>query len=203
MSNTATASSIRQQILAKLYPLIMKMGSWFGMRASIKMHTQKLPPPVDPYPLPIQLNTGTPLNLQHYRGKKILVVNTASNCGYTAQYAELQELYAGFQEKLAVIGFPSNDFKNQELGSDDEIQQFCQVNYGVQFPMSKKSTVTKGAYQHPVFQWLSDPAKNGWCDQEPEWNFSKYLLDEEGRLTHYFAPGISPADKRLLTAVNG
>lgn len=93
-----------------------------------------------------------------------------------------------------------NQFKEQEKGSDQDIASFCQVNYGVTFPLFQKADV-KGINQHPVYQWLSNPAKNGWNKQEPVWNFSKYLIDEEGRLTHYMDPSVSPLDPRLIKAI--
>jgi len=136
-----------------------------------------------------------------YKVKKVLIVNTASDCGYTAQYAELQSLYTQFGDRLIILGFPCNQFKEQEKGSDQDIASFCQVNYGVTFPLFQKSDVKKGLNQHPVYQWLTDSAKNGWNTQEPVWNFSKYLLDEEGRLTHYIDPSVSPLDPRLIKAI--
>jgi len=128
-------------------------------------------------------------------------VSAASDCGYTAQYAELQSLHTQFGDRLIILGFPCNQFKEQEKGSDQDIASFCQVNYGVTFPLFQKSDVKKGLNQHPVYQWLTDSAKNGWNTQEPVWNFSKYLLDEEGRLTHYIDPSVSPLDPRLIKAI--
>jgi glutathione peroxidase len=130
-----------------------------------------------------------------------LIVNTASDCGYTAQYAELQSLYTQFGDRLIILGFPCNQFKEQEKGNEQDIASFCQVNYGVTFPLFQKADVKKGINQHPVYQWLTDPAKNGWNKQEPVWNFSKYLIDEEGRLTHYMDPSVSPLDPRLIKAI--
>jgi glutathione peroxidase len=130
------------------------------------------------------------------------LVNTASNCGYTNQYEELQQLYEQYNNRLVILGFPSNDFKEQEKGNDDEIARFCKINYGVTFPLMKKSVVIKGAGQNPVFQWLSDAAQNGWNTKTPSWNFSKYLVNESGMLTHYFDPAISPLSKEVLAAIN-
>ena len=132
----------------------------------------------------------------------MLLVNTASDCGYTGQYDELQKLYEEYQNKLIVIGFPANDFKEQEKGSDEEIAQFCKINYGVTFPLIKKSSVIKGNSQNEVYQWLSNKNLNGWNDQQPTWNFSKYLINEEGALTNYFAPFISPLSKDVIAAIN-
>ena len=123
-----------------------------------------------------------------------MIVNTASECGYTAQYAELQQLYTKYADQLTIIGFPSNDFKEQEKGTDDEIAAFCKVNFGVTFPLAKKSSVLKGLGQNEVFQWLTMKEMNGWNEQQPTWNFSKYLIDEKGRLTHYFDPSVVPTE---------
>ena len=135
------------------------------------------------------------------KGKKVLLVNTASNCGYTSQYSELQELYEKYKGKLEIIGFPANDFKEQEKGSDEEIAQFCKVNFGVSFPLMKKSVVIKSTDQNPVFKWLSDSTQNGWNQKEPSWNFSKYLVDEKGVLTNYFDPSVSPLSEEVIKSI--
>jgi glutathione peroxidase len=153
------------------------------------------------YDLEVELNHPGKLPLVSLKGKKLLIVNTASDCGYTGQYAELQQLYEQYKNKLVILGFPSNDFKEQEKGSDEEIAQFCQVNYGVTFPLAKKSTVIPGPFQNPLFAWLSKKEENGWNDKGPSWNFSKYLLNEEGVLTHYFEPSVSPLSSEVVAAV--
>ncbi len=130
-----------------------------------------------------------------------MLVNTASDCGYTGQYDDLQKLSEKYKDRLVVIGFPANDFKEQEKGTDEEIAAFCKINFGVSFPLMKKSSVKKGPEQNPVFQWLTDPAKNGWSKQPPSWNFCKYLVDEEGRLTHYFASTIEPLSTHITSAL--
>ena len=154
------------------------------------------------YELNVRLNNNSPIDFNSLRGKKVLLVNTASNCGYTNQYAELEQLYEQNKERLVIIGFPANDFKEQEKGTDEEIAQFCQLNFGVTFPLAKKSSVVKSAQQHSVFQWLSRKELNGWNDREPNWNFSKYLVNEEGVLTHFFDPTVSPLSKEVLSAVH-
>lgn len=136
-----------------------------------------------------------------FKGKKILFVNTASDCGYTDQYDALQKLYEDNKDKLMIIGFPANDFKEQEKGTDEEIAQFCKINYGVTFPLVKKTSVIPGHDQHPVFQWLSDKTKNGWTNKKPSWNFSKYLVNEDGILTNYFDPSISPTSREVVAAI--
>lgn len=151
--------------------------------------------------LSIPLNNDSQLDFRQLKDKKVLIVNTASNCGYTNQYSELQELYQKFQEKLVVIGFPSNDFKEQEKGSDEEIASFCQINFGVSFPLAKKSVVIKSGEQNKVFEWLTHKDLNGWNNQPPSWNFTKYLVNENGFLTHYFDPAVSPLSTDMLKAI--
>ena len=142
------------------------------------------------------------LDLHQYKGKKILLVNTASDCGFTAQYDELEKLYQQYKDRLVIIAFPANDFKEQEKKDDPSIATFCKLNYGISFPLMQKSHVIKGAEQNAVFQWLSDAKLNGWCDQQPVWNFSKYLINEEGELTHFFAMTVSPLGKEVVGALS-
>lgn len=174
----------------------------FGRRSASLKNVGHVKPAVSFYDLEVVLNNHDTLKLSCMKGKKVLLVNTASDCGYTNQYAELQELQERFRDTLAVIGFPSNDFKEQEKGSDEEIAAFCHVNYDIRFPLAKKSAVT-GPEQNSVFRWLSDKRLNGWNTKSPGWNFSKYLVDEEGVLTNYFDPGISPLGREILQRVNG
>ena len=145
---------------------------------------------------------GQTIDFSKFKGKKVLIVNTASKCGYTPQYAELEQLHKAYGSKLVIVGFPANDFKAQEKGSNEQIASFCKKNYGVEFPIAAKASVVKGSNQHPVFAWLSDPAKNGWNKEAPAWNFSKYIIDEEGKLIGYFDPGVSPLGKDFLKALN-
>jgi glutathione peroxidase len=191
--------TFRQRILKLFYPLLMLFSKKRGKSAVVLKNEQNKKPVQSIYDLSVPLNNGRELKLKEYAGKKILLVNTASDCGFTDQYDDLQKLYTAYQKDLVVIGFPANDFKEQEKGNDEEIAQFCKLNYGISFPLSKKSVVIKSAGQNPVFRWLSDKSINGWNDQPPTWNFSKYLVNEEGVLTHYFAPGISPAEIFKLT----
>lgn len=191
----------RQQILKFIYPVLMKLGNWLGAKSTKMTNSNEVSPIRSIYDYSVQLNSGKEIKLDAYKGKKVLIVNTASNCGYTAQYEALQSVYEKFHSQLEIIAFPANDFKEQESGTDEEIAAFCKVNFGVSFPLVKKSQVVPGTDQHPVFHWLSTPGENGWCKQSPEWNFSKYLLNEQGVLTHYFAPGISPLDEVVLKAI--
>lgn len=130
-----------------------------------------------------------------------MLVNTASDCGYTAQYDDLQKLSEIYKDKLVILGFPSNDFGQQEKADDTTIKDFCKVNFGVTFPLMAKSTVRKRDTQNDVFNWLSDKNKNGWNDMAPTWNFCKYLVDENGNLTHFFEAAIEPGDERVLNAI--
>lgn len=193
--------TIRQKILKAAYPLLIKFGKLKGSSLQIT-NTENVSPPASFYNLQVQLNNGNYFNFDVLKGKKVLLVNTASNCGYTSQYAELQKLYKKKKGPLEIIAFPANDFKEQEKGTDAEIAQFCQVNFGISFPLAKKTTVVKSASQHPVFQWLTQKNKNGWNDKEPNWNFSKYLVNETGVLTHFFDPSVSPLSKEVISAIN-
>lgn len=146
---------------------------------------------------------GKTTSFADLKGSKVLVVNTASECGYTRQYAQLQELYEQFKDKgLVVIGFPCNDFGGQEPGSEKEIAAFCQKNYGVTFPMMAKVRI-KGSDPHPVFQWLTSKAHNGVMDAVVKWNFHKFLIDEEGRLVNALPSGVGPLDEKILSWVEG
>ena len=133
--------------------------------------------------------TGKLTDLSAYKGRKLLIVNTASACGYTPQYAALQKLHE--KGEVTVLGFPCNDFGAQEQGSESEIASFCEVNFGVTFPLFSKLHV-KGEEQHPLYKWLSDPSQNGWNSQLPDWNFCKYLVDENGVLVKYFSSAVDP-----------
>ena len=144
---------------------------------------------------------GKPVSLALLKGKKVLIVNTASDCGYTDQYAELEKLYQQYKGQLEILAFPANDFKEQEKGNDAAIAEFCKKNYGVSFPLMARSTVIKSANQNPVFNWLTNPASNGWNSKLPGWNFSKYLVNDKGQLTHYFDSGVSPLSKEVINAI--
>jgi glutathione peroxidase len=158
-------------------------------------------PIVSFYSLTAQLNNGNRFGFEQLKNKNVLIVNTASNCGYTNQYEALEQLYKQYRGNLIVLGFPANDFKNQEEGTDAEIANFCKVNFGVTFPLMKKSVVVKTNDQHPIFAWLTNPALNGWNSQEPTWNFCKYLINTEGQLTHFFAQSVSPTSEEVVDAI--
>lgn len=201
MATNMATQTFKQKLLKTVYPVLMRFTKMAGANALV-LHNKNNEPPAQPvYNLNIVLNNGQTTSLEQYKGKKILLVNTASDCGYTGQYEELQQLWEKRKEDLVIIGFPANDFKEQEQGSDTDIAQFCKINYGVQFPLARKSSVVKGADQNSVFAWLSSPQQNGWNDHAPDWNFSKYLIDEQGMLTHYFGPSITPLGKEVQEAL--
>lgn len=146
---------------------------------------------------------GQDFDLSELKGKKVLVVNTASKCGLTPQYELLEELYNKYGgDSFTIIGFPANNFANQEPGSNDEIAEFCEKNYGVTFPMMSKISV-KGDDIHPLYQWLTQKSKNGKIDSEVGWNFQKYLIDENGNLVKVIEPKVKPNDVAIVGWVEG
>lgn len=193
--------TIRQRIMKAIYPAIMFLTP---KKKNMSQHNRdgQVKAPVSFYTLSATANNKTAFDFRQLQGKKVLIVNTASNCGYTAQYAELQKLYEQHKDKLVILGFPANDFKEQEKGTDEEIASFCQVNFGVSFPLMQKTTVIKSAQQNSVYQWLTDAAKNGWNSTPPEWNFSKYLVDENGTLIDYYPPSVSPLSEEIVSQLD-
>jgi len=147
------------------------------------------------YDLKINSLDGKLVDFGGYRGKKLLIVNTASQCGYTPQYESLQKLHETYGDKVVVLGFPANNFLWQEPGTNDEIAVFCKKNYGVTFQMFEKISV-KGKDQHPLYQWLT--AKSG---KKPTWNFCKYVVSKDGDVTGFFGPKVSPLDEVILNQI--
>ena len=191
--------SYRQSILKTMYPVIMFPGKLMGAKNASKLNTDNKQPQKDFYALQAVLNNGDTLSFETFRGKKVLLVNTASDCGYTGQYKELEALYQQHKDNLIVVGFPANDFKGQEKKSDADIASFCKVNYGVTFLLMRKGSVVKGSEQQGVYEWLSSASANGWCNQAPVWNFCKYVVSEEGVLQAYFPQTVSPLDEAVAT----
>lgn len=142
------------------------------------------------------LSKGKSINLADYKGKKILIVNTASKCGFTPQYEGLEKLYETYKNELVIVGFPANNFGAQEPGSNEEIGEFCKKNYGVSFPMASKVSV-KGDDIHPLFQYLVAEAKKLGKDDPIKWNFTKFLLDENGKLIDVFPSKVKPMDEEI------
>ena len=191
----------RQSILKTIYPLIMLKGKLFPGSKDVQVNKDQKQAPVSFYTLQAVNNHGDTIDFAQFKGKKIMIVNTASDCGFTAQYDELEKLHQQYKDKLVMLAFPANDFKEQEKKDDAAIAAFCKANYGITFILMQKSHVVKGSEQNPVFQWLSHADKNGWCDQEPVWNFSKYTVNEGGVLTHFFSQMVSPLSKEVHSAI--
>ncbi len=196
------STSLRQRFLKLVYPVFMWLNKLTGRNARHIENINRAKPVNSFYDLKATANDGTDIDFSSFKGKKVLLVNTASNCGYTGQYDQLEQLYTEYRDKLVVIGFPANDFKGQEKGTDEEIAAFCKTNYDIKFPITQKTIVVKKQGQHPIFQWLSDASRNGWCNKAPSWNFSKYLVTEQGVLSDYFGSSISPLDEVVLKAIN-
>jgi len=190
----------RQKLLKAVYPALMWWTNLRGMNIK-KTAAVKTAPPVSFYSLQGRNNKGTDLDFASLKGKKVLLVNTASDCGYTNQYADLEALYQQQKDKLVILAFPANDFKEQEKRDEAYLHDFGKRNYGVSFPLMSKSSVVKGPGQNSIFAWLTDPAMNGWNKQQPGWNFSKYLVDENGVLTGYFGPSVEPLSEEMLNAI--
>ena len=192
--------SYRQSILKSIYPMIMWSTHSNGKKQSLE-NKNGATPAMSFYDLTMIAIDGTPFNFSNLKGKKIMIVNTASDCGYTGQYEALEKLQQQYKEQLVVIGFPANDFKEQEKSDNQNIAAFCKKNYGVSFPLMEKSIVIKKNHQNLVHKWLSNMSLNGWCNQEPAWNFCKYLINEQGVLVNYFPMTIDPLDPLVIAAI--
>ena len=153
------------------------------------------------YDFKVKTLEGKDFDFATLKGKKVMVVNTASKCGFTPQYKDLEELYQKYQEDLIIIGFPANNFMSQEPGSAEEIRQFCTANYGVTFPMMAKISV-KGGDMAPLYKWLTSKAKNGVMDSEVKWNFQKYLIDEKGNLVDVIYSKEKPTSDKVISWIS-
>ena len=147
------------------------------------------------------LDGSNTIDFSNFKGKKILIVNTASKCGNTPQYADLQKLYEKYKDRLVIVGFPANNFGQQEPGSNGEIQEFCKKNYGVTFPMAEKVSV-KGDDISPLFKWLVSEAKKKGIDDPIKWNFTKFLLDEKGNLITVINNRVNPMSDEVTKYLN-
>ena len=165
---------------------------------NIILNTNNIAPKTSFYELEAISIDGKKISFDQYKNKKILIVNVASKCGYTYQYEGLQKLQDIYQDKVIVLGFPANDFFNQESGSNEDIEEFCETNYGITFPMFEKTT-TKGKKQSPIYQWLTNKDFNGWNAQRPTWNFCKYLVNEEGELVGFFDSKVKPLSEEITS----
>ena len=156
----------------------------------------------DFYSLSCKTIEGNDYDFNQLKGKRVLIVNTASECGFTPQYKGLQKLHEQYGESLTIIGFPCNDFGNQESGSSEEINSFCSKNYGVSFQMMEKVSI-KGDAPHPVYVWLLNKSENGVADHIVRWNFHKFLIDEDGSLVGSYKSGVKPTDNQIISFASG
>jgi glutathione peroxidase len=155
------------------------------------------------YDFTVKSISGEEFPLSSLKGKKVLVVNVASKCGLTPQYAQLQELYDKYgPDRFVIIGFPANNFAGQEPGSNEEIREFCRTKYGVTFPMMEKISV-KGEDIHPLYEWLTQKGEDGKEDAEVKWNFQKFMIDENGNRAGYVEPKTSPASREITDWIEG
>jgi glutathione peroxidase len=158
------------------------------------------PVPKSIYDFKVTALDSSIIDFAQFKGKKILIVNTASKCKYTPQYEALEKLYEHYKGKLVIVGFPSNNFFFEERGSNEQIAGFCKKNYGVTFPMAAKISV-KGRKMAPIYHWLTEKLYNGYKDSKVTWNFQKYLIDEQGKLVHIFSPNTPPDNPEVITAI--
>ncbi|MBK8494029.1 MAG: glutathione peroxidase [Chitinophagaceae bacterium] len=167
---------------------------WTGLfsKPAASIQTQTI------YDFKVESLTGGTIDFAAFKGKKILIVNTASKCGFTKQYEELEALYKKNQDRLVIIGFPANNFLSQEPGSNADIQEFCKKNYGVTFPMAAKISV-KGNNIAPIYKWLCNKAENGVMNAKVSWNFNKFLLDENGKLIGHFKSKVKPMSEEIIS----
>lgn len=180
--------------------ILLAMGlltAWaWNTYVSSEIHAPRTPP-LSFYDLKATLLDGTPFDFDALRGRPVMVVNTASQCGFTSQYTALQQLHECYADDLVILGFPCNDFGAQEPGNSSEIAGFCEKNYGVTFPMMSKIHVG-GAQRHPVYDWLCSSTMNGVADHEVKWNFHKFIIDGTGRLRGSFRSVVPPDDTDIL-----
>ena len=162
-----------------------------------KLHEEKMN---SFYDISIKNINGNNIDLSKLEGKHILVVNVASRCGYTSQYEGLQKLYEDNKDQIEIIGVPCNDFGRQEPGTAPEIKEFCSINYGVEFTLTEKQS-TKGKLKSKLYHWLSNPDLNGWNSELPSWNFCKYIINNNGELTHFFPSNVKPNSSSIKDAL--
>lgn len=193
-----------RQIVRKLLKLGLVAtlaGCFFGKSKTVDSQTIQKAKPMKPfYSIKINSLEGKEINLENYKGKKILVVNTASECGFTPQYEDLQKLHETYGEKVVIIGTPCNQFGGQEPGDASSIKNFCQKNYSVSFLMTEKLDV-KGSNQHALYEWLTKKSVNCVLDSEVGWNFNKFLINEEGNLLAYFPSTTDPMSSDITSLI--
>lgn len=179
----------------KYFIFLMGLFSFFSCKAQ-----DTTPVPASIYDFKVEGLGGDTIDFAGFRGKKILIVNTASKCGLTPQYEGLEKLYQQYKDRLVIVGFPANNFMGQEPGSNDDIATFCQKNYGVSFPMAAKISV-KGKDMAPIYRWLTNKDHNHLKNSSVSWNFQKYLLNEQGELVEVFSPRTAPDAEEIITAI--
>jgi len=178
-----------------LLPLLLFVACAAASSNNTKMETRRTIKSIHEFKVP-SIGGGV-IDFSQFKGKKILVVNTASKCGYTPQYEGLEKVYKEYKDKLVVVGFPADNFGHQEPGTNEEIQEFCKIRYGVTFPLASKVDVV-GENTHPLFKWLTSKAENGVLDTSIKWNFTKFLLDENGKLIASFESKVTPESEEIV-----
>jgi glutathione peroxidase len=182
-------------------PLLTLLTSCLGFnQVKSKPANLKMKNSINLYSFKMKSIDGTLIDFAIYKGKKVLIVNTASKCGFTPQYEALEALHKTYGQQLVVLGFPANNFGGQEPGSNNDIAAFCQKNYGVSFQLFEKVDVT-GDKACDLFKWLANKDENGWNSQQPNWNFNKYLIDEQGELIKYFPSTTKPMSEELINSI--
>ena len=185
--------SLMYHIVANKLPILLLFSFLFSPRQQDNI-------PKSIYDFKVESLSGGTIDFSEFKGKKILIVNTASHCTYTPQYAQLEVLYKQYKDKLVIVGFPANNFFFQEPGSNKKIEEFCKENYGVSFPMAAKISV-KGSKQAPIYQWLCNEKYNHYKSTSVKWNFQKYLIDEKGQLINVFYSNMRPDDPAIIKAI--
>ena len=190
--------TFKHQLLKIFYKVWMMISRTTGIGKTTTNNNSMTKPAQPFYSLQAVLNNGKPLAFESLKGKYVMLANTASNCGYTGQYDDLEKLHHQYKDKLVVLGFPANNFGAQEPGSNADIQTFCEKNYGVSFPMAAKVSV-KGEDMAPIYKWLTTKSANGVLDAEIGWNFNKFLLDEKGHMLAHFPSKVKPMDEAIIS----
>jgi glutathione peroxidase len=176
------------------YSILVFFSSCFGFKAEVK-NVQQSDTITSFYDLSITDIDGQPIDLKSMKGKSIMIVNTASKCGFTPQFEELEAFYKKYKDQAYVIGVPCNDFGGQDPGSETEIKSFCQRNYGVTFLMTEKMTIKENP--SPLYKWLTTKSDNGWNEQKPGWNFCKYIISPEGKLVAFYGSAVKPLSEEI------
>jgi len=191
-----TQLSIKYFKMIKIMMILSFIASLIPGCRYTNSNDNKTKAPASIYDLSFVSLTGETIKMSSFKGKKILIVNVASRCGFTPQYGELEKLQQKYKEKLQIIGFPCNQFGMQEPGNSTEIKEFCSSNYGVTFPIAEKVKV-KGNNKSPIYEWLTNKKLNGWNSTTPSWNFCKYVVSEEGDLMIFFSSKVLPSDTEI------